>query len=276
MHTPEISIVMATFDNGTYLKKCIESVLKQEYTDWEFIIINDASIDNTESIIKRYLDERVNIVYIKNTRNLGLIDNLNRGLDIAKGKYIARIDGDDYWSDNSKLQKQVDFLNKNPQYGIVGCLGYAVDEEDNKLYEVIYPSNDKDLRNVFLKHNCFLHSGVVMKKSIVNKVHSYNPKYPFAQDYDLFLKIGTISKLHILPKFMIGYRINPRGHSQTKYQKQILETLEIIHAYKNNYPRYLEGYIMWNLRKLYPAWFRGALAREIKKKIPFLHFLSGA
>lgn len=109
---------MSTYNDGTFISECIDSVINQDYQDFEFIIINDASTDDTDELIKSYSDER--IVYVKNDSNKGLVRNLNKGLELAKGEYVARIDSDDKWLDTAKIMSQVDFLEANPDYGLVG------------------------------------------------------------------------------------------------------------------------------------------------------------
>lgn len=262
---PLLSILMATHNDSGYINQSIESVRAQTFTDWEFIIVNDASTDNTEKLISQYLSNDNRFRYIKNSKNLGVTKSLNKGLAVAKGKFIAKLDGDDYWSDRSKLEQQVNFMMKNPDYGIVGCFAFAVDQTGKKLYEIQYPHEDTAIRKIILMHNCFLHSSVVLRKSLLNKIGTYTNRYKFAIDYDLFLRIGKISKFCNIPKFMLHYRINPNGVTQTKYWDQVGQTIGIIADHKESYPNYLAGYVLWNVRKFYPLWFRGAFVRKIKK-----------
>ena len=102
---------MSTYNDSGYIGKAIKSVLSQSYDNFEFIIIDDSSQDNTEEIVKGFDDGR--IIYIKNEENKGLLFNLNKGINLAQGEYIARIDSDDWWIDKEKLKKQVDFLDNN-------------------------------------------------------------------------------------------------------------------------------------------------------------------
>src|SRR5579862_1875855 len=105
MKSPKISIIMSTYNDGLYIKQSIESVICQSFSDWEFIIINDASNDDTEKNIKNFtsIDKRIKL--FTNTKNKGLVKNLINATQKARGKYIARIDGDDTWIDRNKLQK---------------------------------------------------------------------------------------------------------------------------------------------------------------------------
>ena len=110
MSKPLVSVLMAVYNGEKYLLEAIESILNQTYTNFEFLIINDGSTDSTEEIILSYSDQRIR--YIKNEQNLKLIASLNKGLDLAKGKYIARMDADDI-SLPDRLEKQVNFLERN-------------------------------------------------------------------------------------------------------------------------------------------------------------------
>lgn len=267
---------MATYNDSRYIAQSVESVLNQTFKDWEFIIINDASTDNTDEIIKRYKNQDKRIYYVSNNKNIGLTRNLISAVNLSKGKFIARIDGDDIWSDKSKLQKQLDFMLSHQDCGVVGCFAHAIDISGKQLFEIKYPHEDNDMRRIMLKHCCLLHSCVMLRKSAVMRAGNYDTRYPYAQDYDLYLKLGKFSKFHNIPEFLVKYRVNPFGTTQTKYWKQMQEMVDIVKDHKTSYPYFYQGFLLWNLRKLYPVWFRGELARQIKQKLPLLHKLSGA
>src|SRR5258708_3974332 len=115
-----VSIVMSTYNNASFIEEAIESVVKQNYTFWEFIIINDASTDDTHKILKKWSTRESRIKYLINKQNQGLTKNLIKAINLSHGKYIAIIDGDDVWSSKKKLEKQVEFLDKNSEYALVG------------------------------------------------------------------------------------------------------------------------------------------------------------
>src|SRR5690349_19431428 len=110
MKKPVVSIIMSTFNNGKFVHEAIERVLLQTYKEWEFIIINDASKDDTKKTIESYIKRDKRIRFYSNKTNKGLVTNLTVGINRSKGIYIARIDGDDKWIDKNKLKKQVAFL----------------------------------------------------------------------------------------------------------------------------------------------------------------------
>jgi glycosyltransferase involved in cell wall biosynthesis len=115
--SPYVTVLMPVYNTEMYLKEAIDSILNQTFRDFEFIVINDGSTDSTSDIIESYSDPR--IIYLQNEKNLGVATSLNKGLSIAKGTYIARMDGDDV-SRCDRLEKQVAFMDANPEIGVCG------------------------------------------------------------------------------------------------------------------------------------------------------------
>lgn len=264
MTKPIVSIIMSTYNNALYINKAIDSVLKQSYTDWELIIINDASYDGTEKIVNIYCKKDKRIKLYSNKENCGLVANLIKGISISKGTYIARIDGDDMWIDKNKLKKQVNFLNRNSDYGVVGSWANIIDTLGKKLLETKYPTTDQEIRNYILIENCFFHSSVLIRRTMYDAVGGYNSALQTTEDYNLWLKIGLVSKMHILPEYMINYRINPSGVNSTKYAFQLEETYKVVKDFKKSYPNYDIGLVLWYLRKYVPKRIR-ILASNILK-----------
>ena len=134
---PKVSVIMSVFNGSSYLEKSINSILNQTFEDFEFIIVNDGSTDNSEKIIKSFSDSRIKYFLKPNT---GLTKSLNFGLKKAKGKYIAMCEGDDYWTDPLKLQKQVDFLEEHKDYAL-------------SFHEVLVRSNEPSKDGLLLCRN---------------------------------------------------------------------------------------------------------------------------
>ncbi len=256
---PIVSIVMSTYNDGDYLEQAIKSILHQTFSKWELIIINDASTDSTNQILNNYIKKDQRIIYIKNTKRKGYIPNLNRGVSLSRGQFIARLDSDDYWSGKNKLRNQVNFLEKNLDYGLVGTWAIICNQHNKEIYKAKYSINDSTIRNRILKEASFVHSSIMMRKKIFLKAGGYNISYLPAEDYALWLKLGTLSKFHNIPKFLIHYRINPQGISQKNYRIQNEKILELIKIFKHNYPHFLIAQIIWKLRALYPVRFRSII-----------------
>lgn len=142
-------------------------MLSQEYADYEILIIDDGSTDNTEELVKILDDKRIR--YYKNESNIGIVASLNRGLDLAEGKYIARMDADDLMLGN-RLQSQVNFLEKNKNYGMVGCWYHTIDE-NGKIIQTRKTLADNDtLRMSLIFRNQFAHSSITMRTEIARKL----------------------------------------------------------------------------------------------------------
>lgn len=261
-----ISVILSTFNDEMYIKDAVNSVMNQTYRNIELIIFNDASTDNTERIIKPFLKNK-KIRYISNQTNQGLVNNLNRGMRIARGKWIARIDGDDIWHDPNKLIKQIDFLNNNPHVVLLGCWGIKISKDGSEIGLLDYPIKNLDINRYMLIENCFIHSAVIFNKKKAIELGGYSLNYPTAQDYDLWLRMGRSNIVHNLPERMVSYRINPEGMTNTRYEKQLKETMEMIKLNREYYPHYALGLFMWNARIFFPRKLREVISIQIRRII---------
>ncbi|MCX7985371.1 MAG: glycosyltransferase [Bacteroidales bacterium] len=221
MSTPMVSVVMPVYNASQYLKESIESILHQTYTNFEFIILDDASTDNSLAIISSYNDKR--IILVKNETNKGITQTLNIGLSISKGKYIARMDADDI-SLPYRLEKQVQFLENNFEYGLVG--GYMQLMPTEKIVTV--PNDDESLRVHMLFHNPFVHPSIMIRKSILDNFRlKYDETLPAAQDEDLWFSIAKYAKISNLPEVLIKYRIHQNQISIAKRKIQIESSRQV-------------------------------------------------
>src|SRR3990167_10841421 len=168
-----VSIIMPAYNGAKWIEKAILSVLAQSFTDFEFIIINDDSSDNTEEIITAFTKYDKRIKYIKNERNLGVQKTRNIALDISLGEYIAEIDQDDEWIDKDKLKKQVEFLENNQGHVLVGTGVVVIDEGGSEIARYFMPETDLEIRKKILRANCFIHSSVLYKPKSFKKIGGY-------------------------------------------------------------------------------------------------------
>lgn len=211
-----ISVIMPAYNAELFIGEAIESILNQTFTNYEFIIINDGSNDSTEKIIKRYKDTRIK--YIKNKINLGLSETLNRGIDLATGNYIARMDADDI-SFPDRLTKQVTFLSNNPDYGVVGCM-YIVLDEKRKPFEIggMDYRTDEEIKLALFSNNVFLHGETMFRRELLeNILNPYNTKYNPCEDYKLWIILSKKTKFYILEDILYQYMINPNSMSGTRW-----------------------------------------------------------
>ncbi len=209
---PLISVIMPVYNGEKFLRQSIDSILNQTIKDFELIIINDGSTDNTENIILSYDDDRVK--YIKNESNLKLIKTLNKGLNIATGKYISRMDADDI-AVNTLFEKQLDAFNNDKTVGIVNICTYELSENGEFYRKSLRPIlfHNCILKYVLLFQNQITHPGIMVKSELIKK-YKYKDDgtvYNF-EDVDLWIRMTWDGiKCITLCDRLLFYRINNNG-----------------------------------------------------------------
>ena len=215
MNSPTISVVLPAFNCEKYIGEAIQSVLQQTFHDFEFIIINDGSTDRTEEIIKSFSDNR--IVYEKNERNSWLVYTLNKGVNMAKGKYIARMDGDDICLPG-RFKKQLDYLEQNSDVDVLATVVTLIDEDGKITGTWLTDSkniSEKDIRKQLPIDNCIAHPTVMGKASIFKK-YKYNQTQSQSEDYDLWLRMMNDHVIiHKLPEPLLQHRILTSSFTRT-------------------------------------------------------------
>lgn len=190
------------------MKESIESILDQTFTDWEFIIIDDGSTDNTWSILTEYAEKDQRIKLDKNKENIGLTKTLNKGIKLAKGEYIARQDADDV-SLPTRFEKQVNFLQKNPETVLLSCNIEVINPEGtvSNIYE---PHCESELVPWFLLFHNHLggHSQVMFRKSPTLDIGGYRDEYRYSQDYELWCRLIKVGEIAILPEVLLQQRFH--------------------------------------------------------------------
>jgi glycosyltransferase involved in cell wall biosynthesis len=249
-----VSILLPTHNGALYLHKAIESVLAQTYQDWELLVIDDGSVDDTRHITENFAAQDPRIMYLKNEQNLGIQKTLNVGLRTAIGEYIARIDDDDRWMENDKLERQVAYLHENPDCVLVGTgtiiLSDTIVDEPNEtahreLIRYLVPETDREIRNKLLSKNCFVHSSVVFRKAAALQCGGYDESIEsrHIEDYDLWLKLGTKGELHNLPIHAVALLMREDSLSGQNKVAQFRKSLRLIKKYKSSYPNYFSAHL---------------------------------
>lgn len=212
IHQPKITVLMPVYNGEKFLREAIDSILNQTFTDFEFLIIDDASTDKTKQIINGFHDSR--IIIINNKVNIGLTKSLNKGLRIAKGKYIARMDADDI-SLPKRFEKQVEFMDKNTNVSLLGSSWDVIDETGWKL------NANKAFNGREVVH-FMCHGSVIIRKSCLLKVGFYRELFKYAQDYDLWLRLNDISMIANLEEPLYQLRLHQDSISFKRKQEQYL------------------------------------------------------
>ena len=210
MDTPQVSVVMATHNDIPFLSLAVDSILNQSFTNFELIIVDDASEDETKKLLDRYTDSR--IVRITNQENIGLTCSLIEGVSCAKGDFIARQDADDI-SLPGRLEQQVRILLEHSQVGLVGCSYDWIDDNGNVLDSVIFPAQSMELRRELETGNIFAHGTVMFMRECLEKVGNYRSFFLAAQDMDLWQRIATSFEVGAIPDTLYQARIRYSGIS---------------------------------------------------------------
>lgn len=224
---PKVSVVMSVYNGSRYLQESVQSILNQTFTDFEFIIIDDGSSDNSWEILTKYASKDTRIKLHKNQENIGLTKSLNRGLNLAKGEYIARQDADDI-SILNRLQLQVDFLDAHPEIGGLGSAVEFIDCQGSVVRQLEVPTDHETLEALLLINNCLWHSSMTIRRSLLQKLGGYNEEMLCTQDYDLWWRISRKSRLATLPDILLQYRLDNASAVSKLKRKQQLECAQKI------------------------------------------------
>jgi len=212
MTAPTVSVIVCAYKRGAALAKTINSILDQTFDDLELIVIDDASGDDTFDFIKSYADVRVRA--IRNETNLNVAGSRNRGLDLARGRYIAHCDHDDWW-DRQKLERQVDYLEHDPSLGLLATSLYFVTSGDRLKPEPINPDATPNFFRwrLFLR-SCFLHSSIMVRADLLKKYDlRYRQDLKFADDWEFYHQMARVAAVWQLPERLTYYNLHGENWS---------------------------------------------------------------
>lgn len=234
--SPLISVIMPVYNAEGYVAEAVESILNQTFSDFEFIIINDGSIDRSLEILQYYAqhDRRIRLI---SRENRGLVITLNEGLALANAPLIARMDADDVaYPERFFVQKE--FLDKNPDHLLIGSKVLIIDEEGDAICEMGSHFKHNDIVNGLLSRQGQLiyHPSVMMRTKELLTIGGYRDKYPHIEDLDIFLRIAERGKIENLDIVLIKYREHFKkiGHLHAlEQEKEIDSLLEEAHKERN-------------------------------------------
>lgn len=182
----KVSVVMPFYNCENFIEEAVESILNQTYTNFEFIIINDSSIDKSFEKIKKYLNDK-RIIYIENKEQKKIVYNLNKWIELSSWEYIVRMDWDDI-SFLDRIEKQVNFLEKNKDISIVWWQVLIINENWKKIWNMNKPLVNNDILKNYLLYSPFNHPSVCYRKKIIKK-YNYREEFLYLEDYDLWLRL---------------------------------------------------------------------------------------
>lgn len=235
---PLVSVVMPIYNCVPYLPEAIVSLLIQTFTDFEIIAVNDGSTDDSLSILKRFakFDSRIKIIDQKNS---GIVKALNRGIKESRGKYIARMDGDDISFPN-RFKEQVAILERDPSIVLVAGDFEVIDESSQTMYrEQVAPDNEFIQRAFYLR-NAIAHGSVMFRKSAIESIGHYSNEYGPTEDMELWMRLLDYGKFSATGTSIYRWRVNSQGITSTNNPESIRQATEHLHRrWAKNTPEYL-------------------------------------
>lgn len=234
---PKVSVLIASYNHEKYIGYAIQSVLGQTYQDFEIVIVDDGSKDNSVEVIRSFTDPRIRLICFE--QNQGACTAAKRLLQEAKGEYIAILNSDDAFLPE-KLAKQVDFLDKNDKYGAVFSYAQIIDEageiftDENHFYSKIFVQENKSrhewLRYFFYNGNCLCHPSIMIRSECYESVGFYDERYYQLPDFDFWIRLCLKYEIYIIPENLIEFRVreNEANASGDNYTTKIRCNNELV------------------------------------------------
>ena len=217
IETPSVSVLLPAYNSGDYLVISVESILAQSYSDFELIVLDDGSTDNSLDRICKISDHR--LIVIRNNVNQGLINTLNHGLECARAPLIARMDADDV-AHRNRLMRQVEEFSRRPDLVLLGTNAKLIDSKGQVFGLINVPSGYLNIRKVILNGNAFIHSSVMFRAKIIRDLGGYSCDAVHAEDYALWLEMVYNYIVENIPESLMFYRVHPGQISQKKIAAQ--------------------------------------------------------
>lgn len=219
----KVSVLMPVYNGACYLQEAIDSILGQTYKDFEFIIVDDGSTDESVTIIAENAAKDSRIVLLRNEKNSGICVTLNKGIDIAKGEYIVRMDCDDI-SFPERIEHQVAFMDERPDIGVAGCyinVFYSNHPERHSVYP--FDVDPYECRAGLLFATCVAHPAVIIRKSVLVEYNvRYDDYFRGMEDYYLWWQISKYAKITNIPELLLHYRLHAKQVTQTQVNEDFI------------------------------------------------------
>jgi cellulose synthase/poly-beta-1,6-N-acetylglucosamine synthase-like glycosyltransferase len=286
MTAPGLSVICCVFNGAAYLKEALASLFQQSFADFECIVVDDGSTDDTPRILRDCADPRLAVI---SQSNAGLTRSLNRALAVARGEYVARQDADDV-SAPERFAKQVSYLSENPHVALLGTGIRVIDEHGRKVRDYLYPADDAGLRRALLERfNPLPHSSVMFRRAAVEALGGWDERFVKSQDYELYLRLIEHHQVASLREPLVSVRYRPdslysagEAGEQLKYALMAHALAALRHrrqpgrAPGRGQPLPLRQFEAWYQASRYPAHFAASQSRREARLALSRGELSGA
>lgn len=210
---PRVSVLIAEYNAGPFLAAAIDSVLAQTFTEFDLVVVDDASTDGSRGIVEGYRDSRVRLIV--NDRNLGAGGARNRGLGAISSEYVVFLDGDDLCFPQ-RLARQVAYLDEHPDVAAVGAQARLIDIAGRTIGEVRRPVTELGIRWWRIFGSPLIHSSVMLRRAVVwDELGGYEEAFRFGEDFDLWYRMAKRYAIHNLPETLVAYRFDPHSSTST-------------------------------------------------------------
>ncbi len=248
MDNPLVSVVITVYNGEKFIKRAVDSVLRQSYKNIELVLVDDGSKDKTLEVLRELERQNENVIVLVNEQNLGFVKSLNKGVGAANGKYIARLDDDDFWFDDKKIEKQINFLEKNSDYVLCGGGLIKIDFNGSEKIRYLFPEKDQDIRKNILVDNLFAHSATVFLKEAFLGASGYDQNFGFFADMDLWLKLGKIGKFYNFPEYFVYYldkeSDNNYNTRNNLTRRKFFSNIKLRSKYRKDYPGFFKSILV--------------------------------
>ena len=221
MASPVFSVIIPAYNAGSYVREAISSILAQSFTDFECIILDDGSSDDTLSLL-REMEARDSRLRIISRENRGLVTTLNELIGLSRGRYLARMDADDR-AHPERLARQFEYLESHPDCVALGSIVTLIDPQGRTLKPYRLPTDHEGIVGELLEGNggALVHPVVTLRASAVSQVGGYDSTFDYAEDWDLFLRLSEVGRLANLPDTLLDYRVHQKSYNQTRNLRQL-------------------------------------------------------
>ncbi|HRK34140.1 MAG TPA: glycosyltransferase [Candidatus Hydrogenedentes bacterium] len=219
---PAISVITPVYNNASYLPEALDSILGQTFSDFEFILVNDGSTDNSLEVLETYArrDPRIRI---SSRENRGYISALNEGLAMARSEFIARMDADDV-ALPGRFEKQMNYMNAHPECVVVGGRVLLIDSDGMPLREMCTETEHEEIDAAHLagRGGTIVHPAMLARRAAIDAIGQYSNAYPWAEDLDFFLRLAEVGKVANVPDIILRYRqhLSSIGYSKSELQQK--------------------------------------------------------
>ncbi len=250
---PKVSVIILTKNRPELLKKAVSSALQQSYNDFEVVVLDDGSTDNTQEVLRNTASVSSVVVVLKrNDVSYGITKSRNIAMNFSQGEFIAFLDDDDEWVDKDKLKKQVEWFESHPQGVLVGG---AIEVKNENLKKNKYrPASNFWIQSTMLFRNNFFTSTVMFRRQKAIDVGAFlEDGIDLAEDYDLWLRLGQVGTMGNFSEVFTKYTIP--DYNKAKFKLFLRKQLYLIDRYKHSYPGYFFASIILRIRLVFLSFF---------------------